>query len=81
MCMKTAISIPDSIFNAAEKLANRLGFSRSELYATAVAEYLQKHRNDGVTKKLDEIYSKESSQLESGVQALQSASINEDEWQ
>lgn len=80
MCMKTAISIPDSIFKAAEKLANRLGFSRSELYAKAVAEYLQKHRNDGVTKKLDEIYSKESSQLDPGLQALQSASIDEDEW-
>jgi len=80
MCMKTAISIPDSIFKAAEKLANRLGFSRSELYAKAVAEYLQKHRNDGVTKKLDEIYSKESSQLDPGLQALQSASIDKDEW-
>lgn len=80
MCMKTAISIPDSIFRAAEKLAKRLGFSRSELYAKAVSEYLQKHRNDGVTKKLDEIYSKESSQLDPGIQALQSASIDEDEW-
>ena len=80
MCMKTAISIPDSIFKAAEKFAQRLGFSRSELYAKAVAEYLQKHRNDGVTKNLDEIYSKESSQLDSGIQALQSASIDEDEW-
>ncbi|NOR11977.1 MAG: hypothetical protein GQ545_01865 [Candidatus Aminicenantes bacterium] len=78
--MKTAISIPDSIFKAAEKMAQRLGFSRSELYAKAVAEYLQKHRNDGTTRKLDEIYAKESSQLDPGIQALQSASIDEDEW-
>ena len=80
MCMKTAISIPDSIFRAAEKLAKRLGFSRSELYAKAVSEYLQKHRNDGITRKLDEIYAKESSQLDPAIQALQSASIDEDEW-
>jgi hypothetical protein len=80
MCMKTAISIPDSIFKAAEKLASRLGYSRSELYTKAVDEFLQKHRNDGVTKKLDEIYSKESSLLDSGIQALQTASIDEDEW-
>jgi hypothetical protein len=78
--MKTAISIPDSIFKAAEKLASRLGFSRSELYAKAVAEYLQKHQNDGVTKKLDEIYSEESSQLDFGIQALQATSIDKDEW-
>jgi metal-responsive CopG/Arc/MetJ family transcriptional regulator len=78
--MKTAISIPDSIFKAAEKMAHRLGLSRSELYAKAVAEFLQKHRNEGVTKELDKIYSKESSQLDPGIKALQAASIDEDEW-
>ena len=80
MCVKTAISIPDSIFRAAEKLAKHLGFSRSELYSKAVAEYLQKHRNDGTTRKLDEIYAKKSSLLDPAIQALQSASIDEEEW-
>jgi metal-responsive CopG/Arc/MetJ family transcriptional regulator len=78
--MKTAISIPDSIFRAAEKLAHRLGISRSELYANAVAEYIQEHRNDKVTKKLDEIYEKDSSSLDSTLMALQSDSIFKDEW-
>ncbi len=78
--MKTAISIPDSIFRAAEKLAQRLGISRSELYANAVSEYLQEHRNDNVTKKLNEIYKKESSSLDSVLQTLQSDSIHKDEW-
>jgi metal-responsive CopG/Arc/MetJ family transcriptional regulator len=78
--MKTAISIPDSIFKAAEKMAQRLGLSRSELYAKAVDEFLQRHRNEGVTKELDKIYAKESSQLDPALQAIQSASIDEDEW-
>lgn len=80
MCMKTAISIPDPIFKAAEKMAQRLGLSRSELYAKAVDEFLQKHRNEGVTKELDKIYAKESSQLDPALQAIQSASIDKDEW-
>jgi metal-responsive CopG/Arc/MetJ family transcriptional regulator len=80
MCMKIVVFIPDSIFKAAEKMAPSLGLSRSEIYAKAVAEYLQKYRNDGVTKKLVEIYSKESSQLDPGINALQSASINEDDF-
>lgn len=80
MCMKTAISIPDSIFKAAEKMAQRLGLSRSELYAKAVSEFLQKHRNEGVTQELDKIYSKESSQLDPAFQAIQSVSIEKDEW-
>ncbi|MGD8540509.1 MAG: hypothetical protein PVI66_17485 [Candidatus Aminicenantes bacterium] len=78
--MKTAISIPDSIFRAAEKLAHRLGISRSELYANAVAEYIQEHRNEKVTKKLDEIYEKESSSLDSTLMSIQSDSILKDEW-
>lgn len=41
--MKTAISIPDDTFEAAERLARQRGLSRSELYAAAVREYL--HRN------------------------------------
>jgi len=78
--MKTAISIPDSTFRAAEKLAHRLGITRSELYAKAVAEYIQEHRNDKVTKKLDEIYEKECSSLDSTLMALQRDSIFKDEW-
>jgi metal-responsive CopG/Arc/MetJ family transcriptional regulator len=78
--MKTTISIPNSIFRAAEKLSHRLGITRSELYANAVAEYIQKHRNDKISKKLDEIYEKESSSLDSKLMALQSDSIFKDEW-
>ncbi len=78
--MKTAISIPDTIFRAAEKLAHRLGITRSELYAKAVAEYTQEHRNDKVTKKLNEIFEKESSSLDSTLRALQHDSTIKDEW-
>jgi hypothetical protein len=38
--MKTAISIPDDVFEQAERAAKRLGLSRSELFTRAVKEYL-----------------------------------------
>jgi hypothetical protein len=38
--VKTAISVPDSLFRRAEKTAKRLGISRSELYARALDEFL-----------------------------------------
>ena len=34
--MKTAVSIPDHVFDAAERLAEKLGISRSELYQRAL---------------------------------------------
>lgn len=54
--MKTAISLPDELFASADALASRLGVSRSELYATAVAEFLAKHTASQVTAQLDQLY-------------------------
>ena len=54
--MKTAISIPDPVFEEAEALANRLGMSRSELYAKAVKSYLGEHRREGITEALNRVY-------------------------
>jgi len=80
MIMKTAISIPDSIFKSAEVLAHRLGISRSELYAKAVSTYLKRHRNDRVTEALNKIYGEEISTLDSVIQDLQFISLTKDEW-
>ncbi len=54
--MKTAISVPDEIFESADNLAKRKGMSRSELYVTALKDFLNKHSEDEVTARLDEIY-------------------------
>lgn len=78
--MKTAISIPDDVFEAAEKLARRLGVSRSQLYTNAVSEFLRRHFNDEVTERLNEIYAKESSELDSVTRGLQHAVLGKDEW-
>jgi metal-responsive CopG/Arc/MetJ family transcriptional regulator len=51
--MKTAISVPDEIFEDAEALAARLGKSRSQLYAEAMAEYLTRHDPESVTERMD----------------------------
>ena len=52
--MKTAISIPDPVFEAAEELARRLGKSRSQVYAEALRQYLERH--DHITRRLNEAF-------------------------
>lgn len=54
--MKTAISLPDDLFLVADALATRLGVSRSELYATALAEYVAKFEASQVTARLNRVY-------------------------
>jgi len=54
--MKTGISIPDAIFEEAERLAKTRGWSRSELYSNAVSAYVNSERFLGVREKLDAVY-------------------------
>jgi metal-responsive CopG/Arc/MetJ family transcriptional regulator len=51
--MKTAISLPDNLFAAADAFAQQRDMTRSELYAKALSEYLQRHPTDNVTKKIN----------------------------
>ena len=53
--MKTAVSIPDPIFERGEDLARRLSKSRSELYAEALDEYVARHDPDTVTERLNAV--------------------------
>ncbi len=53
--MKTAVSIPDDVFEAAERLAKRLKKSRSAVYAEAVAQYLLRHDPDAVTEAINAV--------------------------
>jgi len=78
--MKTAISIPDPLFQAAEIFAKRLKKSRSELYAEAVSEYINTHKNQDVTKTLNEIYAHEPSTVDQELYRMQVRSIVKEEW-
>jgi len=78
--MKTAISLPDKLFESTDALARRLGLSRSELVATALAEFLAKHRGRDVTRRLDAVYSNEPSSLDPGTSRLQARSLRGDRW-
>ena len=53
--MKTAISLPDDLFRAADRYAKRMHKSRSQLYAQALAEYLARHAPDEVTEAMNRV--------------------------
>ena len=73
--MKTTISVPDDVFDSADALAQRMDVSRSWLYATAIAEYIAKHRQTDTTAKLDEVYADESGAVDPAVLAAQRRSL------
>jgi metal-responsive CopG/Arc/MetJ family transcriptional regulator len=54
--MKTAISLPDSVYFEAEEAAQNLGVSRSTLYLNALVDYLKKNSRKNITQRLNEVY-------------------------
>ncbi len=51
--MKTAVSIPDEIFDKVERLAERERKSRSALYSAALREYVARHAPDEITEAMN----------------------------
>lgn len=78
--MKTAISIPDRLFNSADSLARRLGLSRSRLYATALAEFVAKHQSAKITKRLNTLYAAQPSRLDPALRRSQGRALAGSEW-
>lgn len=52
--MKTAVSIPDDVFEGAQRLARRTKRSRSRLFSDALREYLARHSPDEITEAMNQ---------------------------
>ena len=55
MVMKTAVSVPDDVFQEAEEAAQALGWNRSQLYSRAVREFLDRRGPDPVTQAVNAV--------------------------
>ena len=69
--MKTAVSLPDRLFKAADRASKKLGVSRSELYSIALEDYLRRHPAMNIRERLDEVYGAEHSALDPALAELQ----------
>jgi metal-responsive CopG/Arc/MetJ family transcriptional regulator len=78
--MKVAVSVPDPIFEAAERLAKQRDVPRSQLFAEALREYVSRHSADAVTAKLDEVYASEDASLDRPLAKAQLAAIDHETW-
>ncbi|HEV2349839.1 MAG TPA: ChpI protein [Terriglobia bacterium] len=78
--MKTAISIPDPLFKAAERAAKRQKVSRSRFYAKAVAAYLKSHRDKDIKERLNAIYATEPSELPPDLAAAADHLLFKEKW-
>lgn len=78
--MKTAVSLPDEVFENAERLASRLKVSRSELYARALQDFVRRHAPDAVTEAYDQICSELDSHSDPFARRASRATFKRGEW-
>jgi hypothetical protein len=78
--MKVAVSIPDPVFEAAERLAAERRMPRSQLYAEALEAYLAEHGPHAVTERLDAVYAAGPASLDEALQRAQLDVVDDEAW-
>ena len=78
--MKTAVSIPEPVFLAAERLAKRLRIPRSRLYSRALERYVSEAGQSEVTARLNQVHAEDRFDLDPVLAALQLASLPRKRW-
>ncbi len=78
--MKVAVSVPDPVFRAAERVSRRLRMSRSRLYAQAVEVFVKKHSDEDVTAQLNKVYAGASSKLDPALEAGSLEVLRSERW-
>lgn len=73
------MSLPDPLFEAAERISEQLGLPRSQLYARALEAFVKDHRRVGVKEALEAVYSDQPSELDPLFEDLQAEALRE-EW-
>ena len=78
--MKTAVSVPDDVFDRAEALARREKRSRSEVYSAALREYVARHAPDDVTEALDRVVAEAGEVDDSFIRVAAERVLRATEW-
>ncbi len=78
--MKTAISLPDELFDEGERFAQERGMTRSELYATALRDFLRLRRRDGLVERINSLCDQVDTSLPWDLQRVGRRGILRQEW-
>lgn len=78
--MKTAVSIPDEVFEKVERLARRSRRSRSEVFSAALREYVARHAPDEITESINEVCDRLGNQDDPFVRAAARRVLEQSEW-
>jgi metal-responsive CopG/Arc/MetJ family transcriptional regulator len=78
--MKVAVSVPEPVFEAAERVSRRMRIPRSQLYSRAIAAFVREHSGEEITKALNAVYGKASSALDPAWESGSLEVLRQEKW-
>lgn len=78
--MKTAVSIPDDVFEEAERLAAELQTSRSQLYSRALKEFVTRHAPDRLTEAMNRVVDEVGTEVDEFSQRAARRVLEQVDW-
>jgi hypothetical protein len=78
--MKTAISVPNDVFELSERLAKKLKVSRSKIFAMGVKKLAEEHDEDDIIARINAVCDEIDTSLDPAIKAYQSRMIKREEW-
>jgi hypothetical protein len=78
--MKTAISVPNDVFELSERLAKKLKVSRSRIFAMGVKKLAEEHDEDDIIARINAVCDEVDTSLDPVIKAYQSRMIKREKW-
>jgi hypothetical protein len=80
-CLTETVRIDSRlVFEAAERLARRLGIPGSQLYSRAIERYVSEAQQEDITARLNQVHADDKTELDSTLAALEWASVLREPW-
>lgn len=78
--MKTAISVPNEIFELSEKLAKKLKVSRSKIFSMGVEKLAEEYNEEEIIKNINRVCEKVDTSVDPALFKMAMLSLPKDEW-
>ena len=78
--MKTAISVPNDVFELSERLAKKLKVSRSKIFAMGVKKLGEEFDEDDITARINAVCEEVDTSLDPFWKEMQSRTLPKDKW-
>jgi predicted transcriptional regulator len=78
--MKTAVSLPDDVFERMERLARTRNVTRDDLYAEALREYVARHDTHALTDAINHAIDDAGADADPALQAAARRTLERSEW-